>query len=79
MTTQMNKQPASDARTRALAHIASLADWIECEVQKDTDGDVAWATVNTLEDVRDQLIEVLALFARVPRTEIERSLEELHS
>ena len=67
-----------DAFKRAQADIASLADWIECELQKHDDQKVAWATVGSLEHVREQLIETLAFFSGVEQSEIQRSLDELH-
>jgi hypothetical protein len=80
MTTQNNKQRMMDALKRAQADIASLADWFECELEKFADDDeVTWASVGSLEHVREQLIETLAFFSGVEQTEIKRSLDELHS
>jgi len=78
-TTQNNTQRMMDAFKRAQADIASLADWIECELDKyDDDGEVSWASVGSLEHVREQLIETLAFFSGVDQAEIKRSLDELH-
>jgi len=79
MTTQNNKQRMMAALKRAQADIASLADWIECELDKDSDDEVTWATVGSLEHVRENLIETLAFFSGVEQSEIQRSLDELHS
>jgi hypothetical protein len=79
MTTQNNPQRMMDAFKRAQADIASLADWIECELEKyDDDGEVTWASVGSLEHVRENLIETLAFFSGVEQSEIKRSLDELH-
>lgn len=79
MATAPNKQRMIDAFKRAQADIASLADWIECELDKyDDDGEVTWASVGSLESVREQLLETLAFFSGVEQSEIQRSLDELH-
>jgi len=78
MATQNNTQRMMDAFKRAQADIASLADWIECELEKDSDDEITWASVNALEHVRESLIETLAMFSGVEQTEIKRSLDELH-
>ena len=79
MATAPNKQRMMDAFKRAQADIASLADWIECELDKyDDDGEVSWASVGSLEHVREQLLETLAFFSGVQQSEIQRSLDELH-
>ena len=74
----MTDQPLTNAFRRAEADIASLADWIECELDKYDDAEVSYASLNTLESVRDGLIETLSLFSGVKPTEIQRSLDELH-
>jgi hypothetical protein len=80
MTAQNNnKQRMMDALKRARADIASLTDWLECELDKQTDEKVTWATVGTLEHVRENLIETLVYFSGVEQTKIQRSLDELHS
>ena len=78
MATTQNKQRMIDAFKRAQADIASLADWIECELDKDSDDEVTWASVGSLEHVRENLIETLAFFSGVEQSEIQRSLDELH-
>jgi len=79
MATAPNKQRMMDAFKRAQADIASLADWIECELEKfDRDDEVTWASVGSLESVREQLVETLAFFSGVDQSEIQRSLDELH-
>jgi len=78
MTTQNNKQRMMAALKRAQADIASLADWIECELDKDSDDEITWASVGSLEHVRENLIETLAFFSGVEQAEIQRSLDELH-
>ena len=77
MATQPNTKRMMDAFKRAQADIASLADWIECELDKDGD-EVTWASVGSLEHVREQLVETLAFFSGVEQSEIQRSLDELH-
>jgi len=78
-TTQNNTQRMMDAFKRAQADIASLADWIECELEKyEDDDEVTWASVGSLEHVRENLIETLAFFSGVEQSEIKRSLDELH-
>ncbi len=79
MTTNTNNQNVLAAYKRARADIASLADWIECELEKYDDAEVTWATVGSLGYIRDQLMETLESFSSVPRTEIQRNLDELHS
>ena len=79
MTAQNNTQRMMDAFKRAQADIASLADWFECELKKhDDDDEVSWASVGSLEHVRENLIETLAFFSGVEQAEIKRSLDELH-
>ena len=78
MATTPNNQRMMDAFKRAQADIASLADWIECELEKSDDADVTWASVGSLESVRDQLTETLAFFSGFEKSEIQRSLDELH-
>ena len=79
MNVQNNTQRMMDAFKRAQADIASLADWIECELEKyEDDDEVTWASVGSLEHVRENLIETLAFFSGVEQSEIKRSLDELH-
>jgi len=79
MATAPNKQRMMDAFKRAQADIASLADWIECELEKfEDDDEISWASVGSLEHVREQLLETLAFFSGVEQAEIQRSLDELH-
>lgn len=78
MATQNNNtQRMMDAFNRARSDIASLADWIECELDKQDGREVTWASVGTLGHVRQQLIEALASFSGVEQSEIQRSLDEL--
>jgi len=79
MATQPNTKRMMDAFKRAQADIASLADWIDCELENfEDDDEVTWASVGSLEHVREQLIETLAFFSGVEQSEIQRSLDELH-
>jgi len=39
---------------------------------------VTWASVGSLEHVREQLMETLAFFSGFEKSEIQRSLDELH-
>ena len=75
---ESNKQRMTDAIKRAQADIASLTDWIECELEKQDDDKITWATVGSLEHVRESLIETLAFFSGFEKSEIKRSLDELH-
>ena len=80
MTTQKNNtQRMMDAVKRAQADIASLADWIECELEKDSDDEITWATVGSLEHVREQLTDALAFLSGFEKSEIQSSLDELHA
>jgi len=79
MTTNTINQNVLAAYKRARADIASLADWSDCELEKYDDAEVTWATVGSLGYIRDQLMETLESFSSVPRTEIQRNLDELHS
>ena len=47
-------------------------------MEKHDDQKVTWATVGSLEHVREQLIETLEFFSGIEQTEIKRSLGELH-
>ena len=71
-----------DTFKRAQADIASLADWIECELERaDTDagrGEVTWADVGTAEYTKAKLVEALSHFFGVEPDEIQRNLDELH-
>ena len=78
MATPQNTQRMLDALKRARADVASLADWIECELDKEAEDEATWASVGTLEHVRENLIETLAFFSGVEQSEIQRSLDELH-
>ena len=81
-TTQNNTQRMMDAFKRAQADIASLADWIECELERAENdaesGKVTWADVGTAEFTKEKLIEALSHFSGVEPGEIQRSLDELH-
>ncbi len=72
MTTQANNTQ------RMKADIASILDWIECELDK-RDDEIALASAEgTIGRVRENLIETLAFFSGVKPKEIQRSLDELH-
>ena len=71
--------PQAVACRRPRADIASLADWLECELDKKTNGQIAWAAVSAIEHVRESLIETLSIFSGVAQSEIQRSLDELHA
>lgn len=79
MTTTDNTQRMMDALKRARSDIASLTDWLELELDKQDGREVTWATVGTLEHVRENLVETLAAFSGVEQSEIQRSIDELHS
>ena len=79
MTTEKNKQAALAALKRARGDVASLTDWLQMELDRQSDAEVTWATVGSLEHVRDNLIETLAFFSGVTIREIQRSLDELYS
>jgi len=78
MTTPNTTQRKMDAFKRVQAEIASMTDWIECELEKYDDAEVTWASVGSLEHVRENLIETLAFFSGFEQREIRRSLDELH-
>jgi hypothetical protein len=46
-------------------------------MQKYNEADITWATVGSLEHVRENLIETLAFLSGINTTEIQRSLDEL--
>jgi len=73
-----NKSSVVIAMNRARSDIANLADWLECELDKDSDDEITWATVGSLEHVKENLIETLAYFSGVEKDEITRNLDELH-
>ena len=79
MAAPQNARRMMDAFKRAQADIASLADWIECELDKQSADEVTWASVGSLEHVRENLIETLACLSGVEPSGIKRSLDELHS
>ena len=79
MMDEQIKKNLADRCKRARADIASLLDWMELELEKDAREDATWATLGTLDHVRDDLKYLLAFFSGVETTEIQRSLEELHS
>jgi hypothetical protein len=75
--TPNNTQRKMGSFKRVQAEIASLTDWIECELEKYDDNEVTWASVGSLEHVRENLIETLAFFSGFEQSEIQRSLDEL--
>jgi len=79
MTAKTNTKRITDAFNRAKADVASLADWIECELDKQDGQQITWASVGSLEYVREHLIETLAFLSGVEHPEIQRGLDELHS
>ena len=79
MTTQKTNPSIADAIQRARADIASLADWLELELDKQRDAAPTWGDVGSLEHVRENLIETLAFFSGVEEAQIKRSLDDLHS
>ncbi|MFW5841556.1 MAG: hypothetical protein ACOCZE_13315 [Planctomycetota bacterium] len=68
-----------DAYKRAQADIASLADWIECELDKTEDKEPTWPGLGDLQHVRKNLIETLAFFSGFPEAEIQCSLDEMQA
>lgn len=68
---------ASNAGKRTLAEIASLVDWFECELDKQDASEATWPRLGTLTEVRERLMDALALFSGFDRAEIQRSLDEL--
>jgi type II secretory pathway component PulM len=80
MTTP-NENEMQKTFQRAVADIASLADWIECELERaemDAEqGDIKCSDVGTLVDVRRRLVETLSFFSGVKRSEIQRNLDEM--
>ena len=78
MATQSNTKRMMDALKRAHADIVSLTDWLKCELEKQNDDEVTWAAVNSLEHVRENMIETLASFSGAEQSKIQRDLDELH-
>jgi len=78
MTTPKQNPSLIKAFSRAKSDIASLADWLECELQKQDVSKATWGDVNALEYVRARLIEVLASFSGIEEEQIKHSLDELH-
>jgi len=78
MTKPKQNPSLIDAFNRAKSDIASLADWLECELQKQDVNKATWTDVNQLEYVRARLTEVLASFSGIEEQQIKRSLDELH-
>ena len=72
-------ETAEKAYKRMQAEIASLLDWIECELTKDADEEITWASFGSLAKVKQDLKETLEFLSNVPTDQIERSLEELHT
>jgi len=79
MTDEQAKKNLMDRCRRARADIASLLDWFECELERDAHQEATWATLGSLDHVRDDLKHLLAFFSGIEPTEIQRSLEELHT
>ena len=80
MATKPRQKEMMDSYKRARADIASLTDWLECELEKfDTRDDLNWSTVGTLGHVRKNLLETLVFLSGFEESEIQRSLDELHS
>ncbi|MGC9455739.1 MAG: hypothetical protein ACP5HU_12900 [Phycisphaerae bacterium] len=79
MMTEQAREDLTERCKRARADIASLLDWMECELEKDEADEPTWATLGSLDHVRDDLKNVLAFFSGVETAEIERSLDELHA
>ena len=77
MTTQTNIHRKMDAIEQARADIANLIGWFECELENDVE--VTRATVSSLDQVRRNLIETLALFSGFDQGDIRRSLDEMRS
>ena len=71
-------ETAEKAYTRMQAEIASLLDWLECELTKDADEEITWSSFTGLAKVKQDLKETLEFISNVPTDQIERSLDELH-
>ncbi len=78
MPATKHKNAIGAAFDRARGDIASLADWIELELEKSDAGEVTWASVGSLEHVRELMMETLAFFSDTEVREIQRNLDEVH-
>lgn len=77
-TNATNASDASNASKQTLAEIASLIDWFDCDLAKQDDEPGATRPQHeVLTQVRDRLMDALALFSGFDRAEIQRSLDEL--
>lgn len=77
MTTPQNTKAMMNALKRTRADIASLADFIDCELEKLDESKVTWGTLNALEYTIEHLTETLVSISCVNQPEIQRSLDEL--
>jgi len=68
---------ATEAYTERRRDIASILDWIECELEKDADGEITWDSVASIGVVKQRLKENLTFLSGASGAEIERNLEEL--
>jgi uncharacterized pyridoxal phosphate-containing UPF0001 family protein len=76
--TKTNAQQMQDAYQRTRAEIASLADWLECELEKfDENEELDWASVGSLQHVKENLLVTLEFLSGTDRDEIQRNLDEL--
>lgn len=72
-----NGNDVTAASRRVQAEIASLIDWFECELARQDEAEATWPRLGTLKEVRERLMDALALFSGFDRGEIQRSLDEL--
>ncbi|MCK6483038.1 MAG: hypothetical protein L6R00_02750 [Phycisphaerae bacterium] len=72
-----NGNDATAASRQVQAEIGSLVDWFECELAKQDESEATWPRLGTLTEVRERLMDALALFSGFDRAEIQRSLDEL--
>ena len=81
MATQPRQKEMMASFKRARADIASMTDWLECELDaKYNDENAAtWSAVGSLQYVRKNFLETLAFLSGFEESEIQRSLDELHS
>ena len=72
----MTKQNAEQAYQEKQRDIACILDWIQCELDKNGNDSITWASVGSLGHVKESLKNVLTFLSSVSDTEIEELLEE---
>ena len=79
MAMQNNTQRTTDALTKARNDIANATGWLDRELQKHEARNASWGTVNSLEHVRENLAETLAILTGIEQAEITRRLDKMNA